>query len=824
MSRPRGMTGRQRLGVACLSIVLLALSGALLGFATPTPDGSMLPFEVPWWSLIPGYLIAFRLRLDYDYRNETRTFFLTHLPLAIGLVFVPPWWHLLARVAAVGVNSLIERHPPQKIVFNISLNAFETGVAAATLGLLVTMPHAGMFLWCGLLGGVVASEVLSIVALEFLLAILGAHQQPGTRLLSLANATVTALVFGSLSIVFVAAAWTDPIMLVVIVGVAIALIVGYRRHRILALKHQQTSELQQFVKGLGAIDLDSAEGPRVLNHVRELLRAGVLELAVQADGTWRRLTVTAQGDPVEDAPTAEAVLAGQAVLSASLESADRMVTPLMGTVDLLGVITVRERLGAQRAFGLHDLRLLETLGAELSGALERGRLQRDLSLAATTDPLTRLPNLNEVTSRLERLLESGPTGVLVATIAVESFREVNDTLGHQVGDELLLEVTRRLHLTYPHAQLGRIGGGRFAVVLEQEAFGGDLSMFGLGIRAQIEGGAQLGPVGTHIKLSVGCAQAPEHGTDASTLIRRAETAMFGARSSGGGPVVWEPVYEIEGQRRLAVVMALREAVSSGAIGVAYQPKIRLSDNAVAGVEALARWTHPALGAISPAEFIPLAEAAGLMGPLTTLVLRQALTTCKSWQRRGGRVGVSVNVSAETLLDSAFVTEVAALLTAANVSPDLLTLELTEGVVVNDPELAARRMTELRNLGLKLSVDDFGTGYSSLTYLKGLPVDEVKVDKGFVDRVVEDMGDRAVVRAVVDIAHTLGLSVVAEGVENNDQLKTLTDLGVDEAQGYLLARPMAALDMAQWLRRREGAAREEITGTTALPRVMPTQRG
>jgi predicted signal transduction protein with EAL and GGDEF domain len=330
-----------------------------------------------------------------------------------------------------------------------------------------------------------ASETLSIVALEFLLAILGAHQQPGTRLLSLASATVTALVFGSLSIVFVAAAWTDPVMLVIIIGVAIGLTFGYRRHRILSLKHQQSSELQQFVKGLGAIDLDSADGPSVLNHVRVLLRAGVLELAVQADGAWRRLTVDAQGSTVEDAPSAEAVLGGRPVLSAAcLESSDRMVTPLMGTVDLLGVITVRDRLGAQRAFGLHDLRLLETLGAELAGALERGRLQRDLTLAATTDPLTRLPNLNEVTSRLERLLENG-AGVLVATLAVESFREVNDTLGHQVGDELLMEVTRRLHLTYPDALLGRIGGGRFAVVMQQQAFGGDLSMFGLGIRAQI---------------------------------------------------------------------------------------------------------------------------------------------------------------------------------------------------------------------------------------------------------------------------------------------------------------------------------------------------
>jgi EAL domain-containing protein (putative c-di-GMP-specific phosphodiesterase class I) len=281
--------------------------------------------------------------------------------------------------------------------------------------------------------------------------------------------------------------------------------------------------------------------------------------------------------------------------------------------------------------------------------------------------------------------------------------------------------------------------------------------------------------------------------------------MYSARNTGGGPVVWEPAYEVEGQRRLAVVMALREALASGAIGVGFQPKVDTLTRAVTGVEALARWTHPALGSISPTEFIPLAEASGLMGPLTSTVLRQALTACRGWQRRGGRVGVAINVSAETILDPSFVTEVAAILTSVAIEPDLLTLELTEGVVVNDPALAAERLGELRALGVKISVDDFGTGYSSLTYLKGLPVDEVKIDKAFVDGIVHDLADGAVVRAVVDIAHTLGLRVVAEGVEQEEQHLMLARFGVDEVQGYLHARPMAALDVAQWLRRREQGA-------------------
>jgi EAL domain-containing protein (putative c-di-GMP-specific phosphodiesterase class I) len=217
------------------------------------------------------------------------------------------------------------------------------------------------------------------------------------------------------------------------------------------------------------------------------------------------------------------------------------------------------------------------------------------------------------------------------------------------------------------------------------------------------------------------------------------------------------------------------------------------------VEALARWTHPALGHISPDEFIPLAETSGAIGPLTSAVLRQAATACRGWQRRAAGVGVSVNVSAETVLDPNFVSEVAAILTATGLEAGLLTLELTEGVVVGDPQLAVERLGELRSLGARIAVDDFGTGYSSLTYLKGLPVDEVKIDKGFIAGLGTEPADAAVVRAVVDIAHTLGLTVVAEGVEHTAQQDALVQLGVDEAQGYLHAQPMPAQSMASWLR-------------------------
>ncbi len=793
-----------------------ALSAALgvlgvLGMLSVTGTGRLVhaPLTVPWWALLPAYVAASHFSIDFEFRREARSVGLTHLPLALGLAFVTPVGHIAARGLGHLIDSVfLRRQPPVKVAFNTAAGVLEVAVASVALSVMVPEAAPGPRLWLALLIGVLVAEIVGHAVLSIIMRLLCVPVTWAQLWGPLAFTAVSSPLFISLGIVSVAALWTQPFTAVILVLMAVGLTAAYRGHRRQSAQQQQTSDLYQFVKNLGPIDEHDLSALGVLEQVRVLLHAKKLDLALAHDHNGFRHLVVADGA----AGTTEADLSevARAVAftgsnAAPVGAADRMATPLVGHTGMIGVLTAQERLGAVRNFDLGDLRLLETIATELTTALERGRLLADLGRAATTDPLTSLPNLNEVTRQIDAFLQTGQQAIVTA-VAVDSFREVNDTLGHEVGDDLLLEVTRRLVLSHPNSIIGRIGGGRFAICVPSERFGGDPAMFGLGLRARVEGGAQLGPVGTHIRLSVGCVTAPEHGDEASTLIRRAETVMYSARQAHGGPVTWEPAYEVQGQRRLAVVMALREALSSGAIGVAFQPKLDCQTLQVTGVEALARWTHPALGAIRPDEFIPLAEASGLMGPLTSSVLRQALTACKGWQRRGGRVGVAVNVSADTVLDPSFVTEVATLLTSTDTSPDLLTLELTEGVLVDDPLLATERMTELRALGIKLSVDDFGTGYSSLTYLKGLPMDEVKIDKGFVDAVVVDAGDRAVVRAVVDIAHTLGLRVVAEGVELEDQQRVLRELGVDEVQGYLHARPMAALDMAAWLRRSESQAR------------------
>ena len=807
MSGSRASTVSSTAGVLALSVALGG-TGTALAFLSQTPP--LTRHVGTWWYLlIPAYVLVQHLPIDFEFRKESLSVPLVQLPLALGVVLVSSTWHLAAAVAGALIDSaFLRREKPLKAAFNVAVAAFSVGTAAAAVQAVGTLHKPGPSLWIALFVGLLIGEVGSSLAVIVVMRLVGVRTTAAEALQPLTFSVFTTTLFTGLAVVAISAVWTEPLSILVIGLLAVGLSLAYRGHRRMSAQQQVTESLYDFVKDLGPLHPSEPATVGVLQHVRELLHASELELLLSPslDRAGQRLSVTDDAQvahPTTDDPVDPPLTgAPSSPLRPPPVELDHMTTHLSGTAGVLGVLTATGRLGAVRSFDMGDLRLLETIANELAVALERGRLLEDLGRAATTDSLTDLPNMAETSRLISAQLGHGD--VLLAAVAVDSFREVNDTLGHQVGDALLLEVTRRLLLT-PGAVVGRIGGGRFALSVPADVAGHDPEMFGLDIRSQVEGTARVGPIGTHIRLSVGVVQAPVHGTEASTLLRRAETAMSSARDVHGGPVVWEPAYEVKGQRRLAVVTALREALVTGAIGLAYQPKVDAITDGTTGVEALARWTHPALGAIGPDEFIPLAEASGLMGALTSTVLRQALTACKGWQRRAPNVGVAVNVSADTALDPAFVTEVGNALADAGLAADLLTLELTESVVVGDPRLAAVRLGELRHLGVKVSVDDFGTGYSSLTYLKGLPVDEVKIDKGFVDRITVDAADRAVVRGVVDIAHTLGLRVVAEGVEEQAQHDLLRSLGVDEIQGYLHARPMAALDAALWLRKREAGA-------------------
>ena len=805
MTAAAGAQTRRRSALAAALSAALLLAGLLLTVATsPVLHDIGLPPVVVLGLLLPAYVIAHHFVLEFEFRRESHGITLVQLPLALGVQLVAPLGHLAVRLLATCIGEVFEGRGRQKALYNMAAAAFEVGAASFAVGLVGD--RTGPVLWLALWVGLVTGDVVGAFVLNAVWRVMGVPVGVRHALRTLAAAAPVGLLFTALAVVAVTAVRVEPLAGVVMLVVALGLTLAFRSYRRMSAHAETTEQLYAFVKELGPLALDSPQATNALQSVRTLLHAERLDLVVPDAGRWWHLQVAEDREPhrTESAapPPGAQIVAGRPPALARRRAGrdDTMTTALPVADGALGILTATGRLGVSRGFDMSDLRLLEATAAELATALERGRLHADLERSASVDPLTGLATLPELTRRLGTLI-SDHRRVVLAAVAVESFREVNDTLGHQVGDQLLCEVSRRLRLLGPDALVARIGGGRFAVAVPADKVGGDGEMFALRLRAQVEGPAQLGAVGSEVRLSVGVVLAPEHGTEAATLLRRAETAMYAGRSVRGGPVLWQPAYEVRGHRRLAVVTALREALAREAIGVAYQPKIEVATGRVTGVEVLARWTHPALGVVSPVEFVPLAEAGGLMGALTSTVLHQGLTACRSWQQRAPGVGVAVNVSADTVLDPGFAREVAALLEETGVPPALLVLELTEGVVVSDPQMAVLRMSQLRELGLTLSVDDFGTGYSSLTYLKGLPVNEVKIDKGFIDGLVDDSADRAVVRAVVDIGHAMRLNVVAEGVERQEQQDVLQHLGVDTVQGYLHARPMPEAELAGWLQAR-----------------------
>ena len=417
------------------------------------------------------------------------------------------------------------------------------------------------------------------------------------------------------------------------------------------------------------------------------------------------------------------------------------------------------------------------------------------------DALTDLPNRAFFINQLETAIAAGhAAGVRLAVLIMDldRFKEVNDTLGHQVGDQLLQQVALRLREGIRRAEgLCRLGGDEFAVLVmsgtEEDAVrqSGDLTRI-------LEHPLALTDIDIQVGVSIGISLYPEHGSDAATLMRRAEVAMYHAKRHRTGFSVYSADIDPHSLRRLTLLGELRHALESDELCVQYQPKVRAGSRASSGVEALVRWYHPYHGSMSPNEFVPLAEETGLIRPLTRWVLDSVLHCWSKWNARGVRTTVAVNLSVRNLLDPKLTDMIANQLRRWNVPARYLELEITESDIMSDPDHSLRVLCKLDEMGIKLSIDDFGTGYSSLAYLKQLPVDAVKIDKSFVLAMEKDENDRVIVEATIDLAHKLGLSVVAEGAETARVMQILEELGCDAVQGFYVSRPLDEAMVLEWL--------------------------
>jgi diguanylate cyclase (GGDEF)-like protein/PAS domain S-box-containing protein len=519
-----------------------------------------------------------------------------------------------------------------------------------------------------------------------------------------------------------------------------------------------------------------------------LVRAGAGRLA---QSTGLQLACP-HGDP----HVADAALRGWLAPLAALHGIDTGIDTAIvcgeRTFGLLGVYAARPR-----RFGADDANFLHGVANILATAVERQEARNRLTYLAQYDPLTSLPNRRRLAHSLEDAIGAAArTGSRAAVmfIDLDRFKNVNDMLGHGVGDQLLVQAAKRLSACARGGDVvARLGGDEFAVVLP--ALDDDGVAAGIAARV-IEALAQpfyLAGQQLFVSASVGVATYPENGRDAETLLKNADTAMYGAKNGGRNNYQFYVAEMHENAtQRLQTETQLRQALERGEFLLHYQPKLDLATDTISGFEALLRWNHPQRGLVPPLEFIAILEDTGLILPVGEWVIGEVCRQLKAWQAAGLAVRpVAINLSARQLQQADLEGAVERIVVRAGVDPTLLEFELTESMLMANPEAAVEILTRIKALGMRLSVDDFGTGYSSLAYLKRFPLDALKIDRTFVRDLPDDPDDAAITKAVIRLAHSLSLKVVAEGVENVDQLRELEQYGCDQIQGYHVSRPLPA---------------------------------
>ena len=492
------------------------------------------------------------------------------------------------------------------------------------------------------------------------------------------------------------------------------------------------------------------------------------------------------------------VAAQTRVAKAEASAAERRATWMIGTTAVALIAWFVAMFVRMRNREVAQAVQRSALEAQVSDS-ERRAAEREFE--ANHDALTGLPNRRFFMRAVEREISTQPGQVAVMLIDLDRFKDVNDTLGHRSGDEVLKQVGVRVRsMLRDEDVLARLGGDEFAVLVpsERRISAEDALALADRIHAALEKALVVDSVPLSVSGSIGIALGPHDGDVADTLLQHADIAMYAAKYGGDGSQLYTPDSDPHSVDQLTLPSELREALTGDGVHLYYQPKLDLGSGLVLGVEALVRWDHPRRGLLLPGDFLPVIERSGLMRTLTSHVLRLAVTQVKAWAALGIDLRVAVNVSAADLRDVTLSEEVGQLLAGQDVAGDRLQLEVTENVFVTAPELVALNSARLADLGVTLSLDDFGTGYSSLTHLRSLSVNELKIDRSFVKRVGTNAFDTAVVRSTVALGQSLGLRIVGEGVEDAEALNLLSVLDCDEAQGYFIQHPVPPDMLTEWL--------------------------
>jgi diguanylate cyclase (GGDEF)-like protein len=817
--------------IALLTGAVAAAAVALFVVVVEPLPAAATALSLPWLLWAAAFGVGELLVVHVQWKRDSHTFSITDLVLAAGLFLTAPGTVVTAQVVGTGLALLlVRRQTGLKLAFNVAQYALG-GCLTVIAFTLMAGGLGGDLAWLAALVAVVTSTITAALCI-FLVMTVSEGRADVRPLLGMMGLSVPFTVgSAALGVIVSRTAVQDPSALFLLGLPTVLIVAAYRAYTRAREQQENLKLLHEVTTLLHGNDADAALGD-FLASVRTAFRASMAELILVNSSGGAGLTVSRSlegADPVvmaaaEDPEgqqrllrlgTAQGALAtrtgagrGGPLDAYATERGfkDAMVAALRTEDRVHGLLLVAGRLGDVSTFNRSDLALLETFGRHVATSLERGRLEETLRQVTDLkeqlrhqtlhDALTGLPNRTLFLDRARQAVDVAArthAWPAVLYLDLDGFKPVNDEYGHDVGDAVLRTIAIRLRgCLRPADTAARLGGDEFAILL-----GGPLDAQGITrivdrIRAQFDVPVDLGEghvakIGASIGIAVGSIDIE----DADRLIRQSDIAMYAAKRSGGGCAYYEPGMGDPTSVREQQVAGLARAIQNGELFTVYQPLINLRTGRPTGAEALVRWQHPEDGVVGPDAFIGLAEETGLIVEIGSQVLRSACREAARWAAADPSqpLTITVNLSARQLADPAIVGTVTEALAEAGLDARRLVLEITETVLMQDREAAAATLWQLKALGVRIAIDDFGTGYSSLAYLRRFPIDMLKIAREFIDGLGRDEHDDVITRAIVELAGTLGLLTVAEGIETHDQQTIVTALGCDLGQGYLFSVPL-----------------------------------
>ncbi len=781
---------------------LLAAVGALaaIGAEDDIPPHVEMPQALMFVVLAVLFAVTESAKFHVEVRQQALSVSLSDLPLVIGLFTMDLEWLLVARLMSAAVVLYVRQQPVDKTFFNLSLYTLEIGLAYFLYGVVTDLWTPS--LWVTAVAIVLVVDAAGVSAVIAAITVLQKRPPLSDAAVMAASVLMSGLLSATIGALALQALEDQVEGLLLLAIVSTAVVLSFRAYAKLMRQHADLGEVLRAARTMGQAQSQDLLVATLTTEAASIVNAAGAELwPIDDPTTIDRLPPAGVRPCVVRTSTRD--LEERAWLAAN-GWRDAVVLPVEVDDRKTALLVAHDREGSSLStFSVDDLDLLQTLVTHAAVVWQNNDLVARLRHDSHHDDLTQLPNRLAFSVALTRVLnglEATDDDCVAAVVLLDldRFKEINDTLGHPVGDILLVQVARRLaEITPEDSLVARLGGDEFAVLLPSARGREDVERVATSISSSLVVPFDLNGTFVDVSASLGLAGVFSAGNDAATVLRHADVAMYEAKRSMSGHSWYEPQRDRTSLDRLTLVGDLRRAIDDEQISVDFQPQLRLRDGRITGFEALARWTHPERGPISPAEFVPLADHTGQVGELTVLALRKALEQCARWSGADA-FAVSVNLPTRLLLEPGLPDQVGRLLQEAGIAPERLTLELTEDSVMNYQGESLRPMYALRDKGVRLSVDDFGTGYSSLAYLRHLPIHEVKIDKSFIIGMGADAGAGKIVKSIIELSHDLGLDVVAEGVEDHATLRSLTDAGCDIVQGYLLGRPMPAAQVATWL--------------------------